>query len=319
MSGYIGYVIEKHDPFHADRIKAVTKFDSKKTIDEIPYAFPLMPKMLHIKPKVGEAVNVIIENEGKLNEQRYYIGPIISQPQKMDFDSYSSLSATKMLNGGVGKPDISVDNQPSANGTLPKEDEIAILGRRDSEIILGDNDVRIRCGVRVTDPVTSKILLNGKDESGNMFSRNNVSSEYLSRTAPAFIKLKEHKEPIETTAKAGDINPHTKTLSTATIVADKINLISTNGDGSFMLTGADEAITDKQMKNILEMAHKLPYGDLLCEFLSAFLKMFASHYHAYPGLPPDSAEPVAANFWQKYSSDEKKLENQLLSKDIGIN
>ena len=300
FSGYIGYITGVTDDYHAERVKAVISIDKGKPLSKIPYAFPLMPKMLHVKPKIGEAVIVLIPNEGQPNEQRYYIGPIISEPSKMFFDSFATLSATRFLNGGLSSPNNSVDNNPITSKTLPKDDEIALLGRNMSDIILGDDDIRLRCGVRTTG------------------TKNNQLTDKFLRTAPAFIKLKYNETPIETEGKKGEISPHTTTLSTATIVADKINLISPNGDGGFSLTGEGEAITDEKMKEILERAHKLPYGDVLCDLLSQFLKMFQEHVHAYPGLPP-VVSPNAETFWGKYSPEKNDLENKLLSKDIAIN
>ena len=311
FSGYIGYVTAVTDDYHAERVKAVIQLDKGKPINEIPYAFPLLPKMIHVKPKVGEAVIILIPNEGKFNAQRFYIGPIISQPQNMFKDAFATMSATKFLNGGLDVPQNSVDNQPLAATVMPEDDEIAILGRKNGEIIIGDNDIRLRCGVRVTNENKPEITLNGRTDNG-------ITDENA-RIAPSFIKLAYHPEHLKTDAKPNEINPHTDTLSTATIVADKINLISPNGDGGFNLPGDKEAITDEKMKQIIETAHKLPYGDVLCDLLSLFLKMYMNHTHAYPGLPPLNADPDSVNFWEKYNPNKNLLEDKLLSKDISIN
>jgi len=316
FSCYIGYVAAIDDEYHAERIKAVIPNDRSVPVDVIPYAFPLMPKMLHVKPKVGEAVLILILNEESKNAQRFYIGPIISQPQKMDYDGYASLSATKMLGGGLSSPEQSVDNMPLSAKIFPKDDEIAVMGRKNSEIILGDDDIRLRCGVRVTSDSNSDVTLNGKSQT---LLNDSKFSDGTIRTAPSFIKLKYHTDPLTTVPNPGDINPHTTTLSTATIVADKINLISPNGDGGFGLSGEEEAITDKKMKDIIERAHRLPYGDVLCEFLSLFLKMYMNHVHAYPGLPPLPGDPDSANFWAKFMPNKNMLEDKLLSKDVRIN
>lgn len=310
FTGYIGYITAITDDYHAERVKAVIQTDKGKPLSKIPYAFPFMPKMIHVKPKIGEAVLVLILNEEQSNEQRFYIGPIISQPQKMNYDKFATLSATKFLNGGLSSPLNSVDNNPLSNNILPKDDEIAIVGRKNSEVILGDNDIRLRCGVRITNEEGTDITLNGRD---NKLYDDNI------RTAPSFIKLKYYPEHLVTDKKAGEINPHTETLSTATIVADKINLISPNGDGGFSLPGDGESITDEKMKEIIEKAHKLPYGDVLCDLLSKFLQMYMNHTHAYPGLPPLNGDPSSVNFWTSYSPKKSILEDKLLSKDIGIN
>ena len=79
--------------------------------------------------------------------------------------------------------------------------------------------------------------------------------------------------------------------STATIVADKINLI-THNIGRFNLTDRDDLISDEAMDEIIEKAHQLPYGDILIDFLEIFRRAFLSHVHPYPGLPPCMADDV---------------------------
>ena len=57
-------VISVEDDTDADRIKVrLSPEDNTKTIDEIDYAFPLLPKMFHVKPKVGEAVFLLLATE----------------------------------------------------------------------------------------------------------------------------------------------------------------------------------------------------------------------------------------------------------------
>ena len=73
-------VISISDDTDADRIKVrLIPEDNSKSIDEIDYAFPLLPKMFHVKPKVGEAVLVLLAVTNDGNSQRYYIGPVVSQ------------------------------------------------------------------------------------------------------------------------------------------------------------------------------------------------------------------------------------------------
>lgn len=291
---YVGYVSGVTDDYHAGRIKAITIKDKGIKYENIPYAFPFNPKVLHIIPKDGEAVIVLVSNDERENAQRYYIGPIISQPDKMEFDNYFSLSATRFLGGKIKEPAESVDNDAYSKGALPKEDEIAIVGRKNTDIILGENELRIRAGVRITDPTTQTVLFN--------------------RDNPAFIKLKDHNPVLDSEDKVIG-----QTKSTATIVADKINIISPNGDISTDVNDTKEGISDEQMEKIIAKAHRLPYGDFLCEFLSDFLTMYRAHSHPSAGAFPLDADPESAAFWAKYSVDKDKLEEKLLSKYVRIN
>ena len=297
---YEGKAIEvKQDEYHGELIKVrLEPEDTKRTDAEIPYAFPLIPKMLHIKPKLGERVIVIIMGGGVNGGQRYYIGPVISQPQKF-FDE-SIISSSRLLNNGGKNPLPSIDNKGISSGTMPEDGDVALLGRKNSEVILSDDEVKIRAGVRTIDPAGTKVEFN--------------------RDSPAFIKLKYHESPLE--SEGDEMRDHTKTKSTATIFADKINLISPSGDGFDSMESGDNAgdlIGDEKMKKLMDAAHRLPYGDVLCDFFSLFLHMYMNHSHPYPGLPPLNADPDSVTFYGAYGTEKEVLENKLLSKDIKIN
>ena len=82
-------VIDIFDETDGERIKVrMSPEDDRKNDNELPYAFPLLPKLLHIKPKIGEAVLIILTDAGNGDSIRYYIGPIISQPQYMEKDNF---------------------------------------------------------------------------------------------------------------------------------------------------------------------------------------------------------------------------------------
>lgn len=245
-----------HDEYDGMRIKArVLPEDRTKSLDEIPYAFPIMPKMFHVKPKVGEAVIILCSDLNNSESQRFYLGPIISQPHFLNYDPYS-LGATTLLNGGVGIPAQSTSVVPESFGALPTDEEIAILGRGKGDIIIGDNDVEIRCGVREKDKYeNNKIIFN--------------------KTNPAYIKLKQHDKQLSD-----------ETSSTVSVVGENINLLSTASKEYFELSDRNDLITDDEMNRILAEAHVLPFGDILVEFLKKFIKAFNAHTHAYNGLPP---------------------------------
>ena len=256
---YIGEVLSIDDIYGGDRIKVrLLPEDGIKSVSEIAYAFPLLPKILHIKPKVGECVAIVCAIDNNKNSQRYYIGPVISQPQNLYYSDYQ-FQSTSLIKGGIGMPLQNIANDSEATGALAKDDETAVYSRQNSDIILSNNDIRIRCGSRLLTP------------NGNIsFNKNN----------PSFIKLKYHERGLNNV-----LQPETQSHSTATIVADEINLLSNKSKdpllGSNELVDANEQITDENMQKILNEAHALPYGDKLVDFLMCFLQMFKSHTHKY--------------------------------------
>lgn len=250
-------VIDIYDETDGERIKVrLSPEDDKLTDDEIPYSYPLLPKLLHIKPKIGEFVLIILTEPGNGYSNRYYIGPIISQPQYMDKDDYIN-NALSLYPGSYKEPDVAPSLNPESHGSLANDDDVAIYGRKKSDIILTDNDLRIRCGNRL------------KDTSSN-------GELVFNRTDPAYIHLKH------TDNKRGEKNKEYR--STATIVADKINLIGHQSNTPFRVNDKEELIDDNEMQKILNKAHQLPYGDTLIEFLDLFLKTFSKHVHPYPNM-----------------------------------
>lgn len=277
-------VIDLYDDTDGERIKVrLSPEDDKRLDSDLPFAYPLLPKHLHIKPKIGEFVLVILTDVGDGYSNRYYIGPIISQPQHMEKEN-SMLSALSLYPGAFKQPDVAPSTNPDSHGSLAKDEDIALYGRNKSDIILTDDDVRIRCGSRL------------KDSSAN-------GGLIFNRTDPAFIQLKHSDN------KKGNENDEYR--STATIVADKINLIGNNSKYPFMTNNKDELITDSEMQDIIETAYKLPYGDILVDFLKLFVRAFAEHVHPYPGLPPCKT----SDYIELTSYDL----NKILSESIRIN
>lgn len=271
---YLGNVISVKDDYDGCRIRVkVNNIDQYDAEEDIPYAFPLLPKHLQVKPKVGENVIVLLLDPKKPKGNRFYIGPIISQPQNLYKDTFE-LGSTNLMVGGNLTPSPAINNDADCEGVLPKDGDVAILGRMDSDIILSDNDLRIRCGVK---------KVNETDKTKMTFNRIN----------PSFIKLKMHDEVI---------NEEGNSRSSASIVADEINLIANQGIPYVNAYDRDEQITDEAMKKLIASSRALPYGDTLVEFLRAFLQMFKSHTHRYSNLPP-CKDKFADDFEARFSDN----------------
>ena len=252
-------VIDINDDNDGERIKVrLNPEDNRKTNSELPYAFPLLPKLLHIKPKVGEYVLIILTECGNGYSNRYYIGPIISQPQYMEKDDFLP-NTLSLYPGALKEPDVAPSTNADSHGAFAEDNDIALYGRKKNEIILSNDDIKIRCGNRTKD-------LSAK--GGIVFNR----------LDPTYIHLKH------TDNKRGE-NDNTY-RSTATIVADKINLIGNQSKYTFKTNDKKDLITDNEMEKIIKEAYKLPYGEILVDFLKLFVKTFAEHVHPYPGLPP---------------------------------
>lgn len=252
-------VISISDDTDADRIKVrLSPEDNSKSIDEIDYAFPILPKMFHIKPKVGEAVLVLLAVTNDGNSQRYYIGPVVSQDHRLNFDPYFQ-GADSFLRGAYKKFDVAPRMNPDHNGILPNDNDIVIRGRKNADIQITDDDVRIKAGVKVVDNANAYNM---------MFNIKN----------PSYAKFKYHNTSLADGSR-----------STATIVSDKIALLSNNSPNYFYTTDRQDLITDDELNRVIESAYKLPYGEKLVEFLKAFVDAFVKHTHPFQMLPPNPA------------------------------
>jgi len=74
------------------------------------------------------------------------------------------------------------------------------------------------------------------------------------------------------------------------VVADRINLISYDGEHAYNLTNNGELINNETQKDIQETAQSMVYGEKLVEFLGLVKDYVTSHVHAYHGVTSDPEE-----------------------------
>lgn len=278
-------VISTIDETDAGRIKVrLSPEDNNKKIDDIQYAFPLMPKMLHVMPKFGEAVLVFLVTENDGDSQRFYIGPIISQEHKIYYDKFFN-GADAIMRGGYKDFDVSPRMNPLTNGIFPSEDDIMIRGRKNSDIHITEDDIRIRAGVK---------LVNESDKNKMEFNKKN----------PSYGKFKYHTNPLDDGSQ-----------STATIVADKIMLLSNNSTENFNTTDEKDLINDNELNKVIKEAYTLPYGEKLVDILKTMIDVFSNHTHKYSMLPPDPTFIEQLNAKKTPLLDNKEL----LSNTVKIN
>jgi len=265
----IGRVESVDDESDAGRIIVSIKgVDDKKSDEqkETTLAFPLLPKHLQVMPKVGEAVFVLKLNLNDTNYvDRYWIGPIISQPQKLNLDPFFFTAKAALPSGSVAlAPSPSM--KPEAKGIFPDKKYISIQGRNNSDIIFKDNEVLIRAGQH---KIGTKLV----------FNNDNIGYFQVKYNAPISDKS----------------NEAAKTYTVANIVAEKINLLTYKGTKNFNMANNNNLIDDAEMSRIINEAHALPYGDILVDFLEIARRFMKTHYHPYSGLPPTELSPEYNN------------------------
>lgn len=277
-----------------DNDKDITKEPSAdNNFNGVPWCFPLLPKMMNVNPKVGELVAVFCQNPNAEFSQRMFLGPIISQDYMLNWDpDYATdwglkSSARRLLTGSTldktYTPFPNPEEDGENKGTIPEREDIALRGRGNADIILTEDDVRIRCGFkeRPTSDVKTRLHFNSEDLS------------YI------LMRYRKGKDNV------GEYN------SSVNIVGDRINLLSHDSGTYFDLGDRENLISDNEMEKILSKAHELPYGDVLADFLKSFIDVFKRHVHSYVGLPPalnpKDVETLSPNW------------DNILSKSVRIN
>lgn len=246
------------------RIKARLSQDGSIATKDLPYSFPLLPKTIQCVPKVGEGVLIFFSEVGNNLSNRFYIGPVLSQPQFQEYESYfyGRGSTLSLLQGGSVKPLEKISNYDATRGAFPKVNDIALIGRKTEDVVLKDGEIDIRCGIR-----------------GKAAHHESLLGDVIFNTqSPSYIQLKYKKGLVTSENREAD--------SVINLVADKINLISHKDKNYFNLTDQEELIKETELDSIMSQLHQLPYGDILLEVLLKIRDAIVNHVHPYPGLPP---------------------------------
>lgn len=276
------------DPSEGNRIIARIKgIDDAKRTSNIPYSFPLLQKFFHVVPKVGETVMVFVPDLNNPSVDRMYVGPIISQPQRLSNDPHLYTSRS-LLDSSIIDPLPAPSTVPENKGVYPKTEDVALQGRDNTDIIFREKEILIRAGkFEVNDAQTT--------DDTPKFNKEN----------PAYIQLKHNVTIDEDENKSSVVN----------VVGGKINLLShKDGQPRFTLNDQDSMITDEELLNILENAHPLAFGDLLVEYLRLQRAAFINHVHPYHGKKPQDL--AGAEDIDKYLDFDL---NRILSKNVRTN
>jgi len=250
---YYGEVVITEDPTDGGRIKVkIPDIDNKTSNDELPWCYPLLPKFFHVYPKVGEMVRIFIEDIKYPTRSRFWMGSIISQPQNIAYDSiYTALSTTNMA---LTNPQPAVNTYPDAAGIYPLKEDVAIVGRVNTDIILRINEVHLRAG---------------KHENDNVLKLNTKN--------PATISM--IFEPMKSA---------TDFYSNTIIQSDKIAILSHEGKPQFK----SARLTPEDRVRIFEDGHPIVRGDVLVEALNIFKNALINHIHGYAKLPADKTDII---------------------------
>jgi hypothetical protein len=251
---FYGEVISIDDQTDGGRIKVrIPELDNRTSDADLPWSYPLMPKFFHIYPQVTEMVRVFLEDTKFPERSRFWLGSIISQPQKIGYDAnFGALSTTNL---GLIKPDKAPSTFPDAEGVYPLKTDVAIVGKVNTDVILRLNEVHIRAG---------------KHEAGDVLKLNTQN--------PASLDMVF--EPVN-----GNDDEY---RSSSILMSDKIALISHEGNPRFKAA----RVTPEDRERIFEQGHPIARGDVTVEALRVIIDAIITHIHPYSGMPVDKTAVI---------------------------
>ncbi len=243
---------------------------------EVPYAVPLLPKHLLILPKVGEMCLVIVEDTKKPQQNRYWVGPLISDRSRLSYES--SQSGGDLLNSNVlpsaTKQTDDISKKGGFTGGFPEKFDIALQGRNNADIVLPTNKEekdRLNKGGEV-------LIRAGK------FNFNRFGPLELNKKNPGFLRIK---------VVENEVNPQNSSTHSM-LYSDYISLVSyKNSDGSSGVPRIKKINPllekDKDLFNFHEALSPLVRGDVLVKFLRLLVDYIKNHNHPYHKLPATGA------------------------------
>jgi hypothetical protein len=178
---YIGKVISIDDKMESMRIKVrIPEFDNNVLDTNLPYCYPLHGQIFRVFPKVGESVVLMLSDIKNPYNDRLWLFPLIRTYQDKDQDNTIEGNGFIGLQGYFEKKLKSVtpfDANPNTGGILPSKDDVAIIGRQNSDIILGDNKLILR--TNYVDP-DDNLKLNTKNPANLILNYNKDTKETTS-------------------------------------------------------------------------------------------------------------------------------------------
>tara|TARA_R110000782_G_scaffold65140_1_gene132664 strand:- start:4598 stop:5584 length:987 start_codon:yes stop_codon:yes gene_type:complete len=302
----IGEVVSVGDVKGLGRIKVRVKGpislggDDGVLDKDLPWCFPLMPKMFSIQPKPKESVYLLNFGREKQHVDRMYLGPIISQPQKLNFDAHYG-SALAAFSFGTQEANIDVNTIPEILGVFPNPSDVSIEGRDNTDMIHKNNEILIRAGKFISSTP----------------STTNPYPFKFNKTTQGYIQIKGSVNLGGSSSQKGSVT---------NVISNKINLLTHEGGSPrYNITNQNNLISDEELGKILSSeteggAHRLPFGDVLLEYLR--LLKNALYYHVHNGNGNSATDLTTSGNIQALAAFKAKaddLEKAMLSNNVRIN
>ncbi len=190
---YIGKVISIDDQMESMRIKVrIPEFDNNILDTNLPICYPVHSQIFRIFPQVGESVVIMLSDIKKPYNDRLWFSPIIRTYQDKEVDNTIEGNGFIGVEGYFEKKLKSVSpfaSNSNSEGILPSKKDVAIVGRKNSDITLGDNKLLLR--TNYVDP-EDNLKLNTKNPGSLLLNYNKETKETTSVLRADNVLLLSH-------------------------------------------------------------------------------------------------------------------------------
>jgi len=179
---FLGVCVDSIDPAKAGRIRAVRdedykgtqtpadydaltlralleqdKYSEYATVDDLKWSkddphlvSPFLPLFINVVPKESEAVKIIFYDPGNDTQNKEYIGPLISSPEKLPYDKYTT-GRMHTSRGTRVTPTENISDSDISNNTFAEPTKISLEGRSNADIVFSgvegqDGEITMRAG-----------------------------------------------------------------------------------------------------------------------------------------------------------------------------
>lgn len=262
---YFGKVQSIDDDKNSGRIKVfIDGIDKpmKETdtlIKNLPLCYPLLSRIVHVMPKVGEMVLVLMTNLNKNSNStklgnRYWIGPMVI--------NYSDIKENNFVYGDNITADpwqsLNLDNRKIEEDIFPidsmfaktNENDVSLIGRNNTDITQSDDKITLRAGKH---------------------KKNNP-------------KQKNEQNPVYSILEFIDEN-----TSYSLTAGDELYLVSHKGKNKYK-----KVLTKNDIAQLKSTAQSMLYGELTVKYLRTLTEAFLTHIHTHPQKEPIKKEVVVA-------------------------
>lgn len=280
-------------------LRGIDKSTSNPFIDDeddknyMVWCEPFLPRMFNVVPQIGETVKIILMDAKNPYIEREWIGPIISQPEKIKKDPHFFTSLAGKV-GGLLKLGRSIKTISESEGIYPGPNDVAILGRENSDIQLKANEVLIRAGQHVLD---------------NPLKLNEINPAYINMRV---LKPSDLKENTENDVTKKELNL-TENRTDTVIMSNKIFLIGRDSNSKVI----KPILTKEDHISLEDNLHPMVYGDVLYDFMVILREWIKSHKHSGGGVAytPPSKDNGTDKLEEWFT---KNLNERLLSRNVYV-